>query len=214
MRIVDCSAVHSLALTAPTSRAFATGRSRRYAQPCKRAPPHRSLPLVARSLPLKVTGPSGDPIRPAIQGLGRRRERVPLRQAAVLSLAAFELETFSHCQHRSTLRPTRLRVGALLRPVIPHSAFRIPHWATPASMACAAPPLRPGARKLASSLRTSVSCARTQSIRRAYHGGDVHDRRVFSHSSLQRDRNTALVLQPSPVTRGRDPLGCALFRRE
>lgn len=38
-----------------TSRTLATGRSRRSAQPCKRAPPHRSLPLVARSLPLKVS---------------------------------------------------------------------------------------------------------------------------------------------------------------
>ena len=77
--------------------------------------------------------------------LGRRRSRVPLTQAAVFLLAAFELETVNLCQHRSTLRPTRLRVGEFYRPVIPHSAFRIPHSTTPASMACAAPPLRPGA---------------------------------------------------------------------
>ena len=44
--------------------------------------------------------------------------------------------------------------------------------------------------------------------------GDVHDRRVFLIHPANVIASWPWHCQPSPVKRGRDPLGCALFRRE
>jgi hypothetical protein len=59
-----------------------------------------------------------------------------------LLLAAFELENIHHCQHRSTLRPSRLEpltVGITNRGSTFNRFGRTASWCAPLSVACAAP---------------------------------------------------------------------------
>ncbi len=96
---------------------------------------------------LKVTLSSLPNMPPGVLALGRRRSRLRLDQAAFFTLAAFELPTVSRCQPRSTLRPLRLESFTLgTSIVIPIQSLRSRGIVVrAASVACAAPSLRPGA---------------------------------------------------------------------